>query len=481
MSRRGLATLVGLAPGAIALVLLWIHLVPRAAPLARAAGWPAVFALVVAALGTLALPVAYRRGRRALPGLGLALLASLLLNWLALGPFSVTGAAAATAASLGLWSLLLALPLPSLPAQRTLVRLGLMLGFTLLLLELSLRLLAGLGAARFLVMSNTGAERAVQANRLEPGQPVYGSLANSRGFPDDEFAAPGQDPRPAVALIGDSFVVGIVPPPMLFAQVAERQLGTPVHNLGVRAVGVVEYRWLLHHEALPLDPAVVTVCLFLGNDLPVPRPPAVDRWHPLRVLDPGNSAICSVVRRVAVMQREALPDLARHADRLVRPERLEEVFPWLADWRREPPTMSALAHAMLQRSIVQRLADPTRTDWDALFADLLAMRAACGTRPFALVVIPDESQVERADWGAWGVDAKLGEAAWDAPQQRITAWCRERNMPCLDLSPALRAAPPEPDGRLHVYHLRDTHFNRKGNGIVGAALAEFLRPLLPPR
>jgi hypothetical protein len=41
--------------------------------------------------------------------------------------------------------------------------------------------------------------------------------------------------------------------------------------------------------------------------------------------------------------------------------------------------------------------------------------------------------------------------------------------------PHLRAAPREDDGKLHVYHLRDTHLNRKGNEIVGRALAEFVR------
>jgi hypothetical protein len=44
--------------------------------------------------------------------------------------------------------------------------------------------------------------------------------------------------------------------------------------------------------------------------------------------------------------------------------------------------------------------------------------------------------------------------------------------------PILRAAPPWTDGKKHFYHLRDTHFNARGNEIAGKALGEFLKPFL---
>ena len=39
----------------------------------------------------------------------------------------------------------------------------------------------------------------------------------------------------------------------------------------------------------------------------------------------------------------------------------------------------------------------------------------------------------------------------------------------------LSAQPPMADGHRHLYHIRDTHFNARGNRIVGEALAGFLR------
>jgi hypothetical protein len=44
----------------------------------------------------------------------------------------------------------------------------------------------------------------------------------------------------------------------------------------------------------------------------------------------------------------------------------------------------------------------------------------------------------------------------------------------LDVLPVLRAVAPLPDGNRHLYSLRDTHFNRRGNRFVGRALADFL-------
>jgi hypothetical protein len=42
------------------------------------------------------------------------------------------------------------------------------------------------------------------------------------------------------------------------------------------------------------------------------------------------------------------------------------------------------------------------------------------------------------------------------------------------------AEPPLEDGNRHLYHLRDTHWNARGNRLAGEALAEFLAPRLTP-
>ena len=92
----------------------------------------------------------------------------------------------------------------------------------------------------------------------------------------------------------------------------------------------------------------------------------------------------------------------------------------------------------------------------------------------AVLLIPDQFQVDDALWKE--VQRRLGRDDLDReqPQRRISAWLRERGVPYLDLLPELRQVPPLADGRGHLYHRRDTHWNRRGNEAAGAALARFL-------
>ncbi|MEM6797072.1 MAG: hypothetical protein AAF725_24070, partial [Acidobacteriota bacterium] len=48
----------------------------------------------------------------------------------------------------------------------------------------------------------------------------------------------------------------------------------------------------------------------------------------------------------------------------------------------------------------------------------------------------------------------------------------------LDLLPVLRYQRPMPSGRLHLYHLQDTHFNSRGNRVAGEALGQKIARVL---
>ena len=58
----------------------------------------------------------------------------------------------------------------------------------------------------------------------------------------------------------------------------------------------------------------------------------------------------------------------------------------------------------------------------------------------------------------------------DHPQNQIVEWGHRHGVRVLDLLPILREA--ELAG--HTYHLRDTHWNARGNRLAGEALAEKL-------
>lgn len=62
-----------------------------------------------------------------------------------------------------------------------------------------------------------------------------------------------------------------------------------------------------------------------------------------------------------------------------------------------------------------------------------------------------------------------------APARRVGEALAARGIPFVDLTPALAAAGP-----VRVYNRGDTHWNRRGNAIAAATIADALKPLLPP-
>ena len=99
------------------------------------------------------------------------------------------------------------------------------------------------------------------------------------------------------------------------------------------------------------------------------------------------------------------------------------------------------------------------------------IRKAAAETPVLIMLIPDQFQVDDQLWQALGMQ----DRDRDQPQKRIIAWLQAEGIPYLDLLEVLRAVPVMADGQRHLYHLRDTHFNARGNSVTGKALAEFLR------
>src|SRR5581483_7407084 len=71
-----------------------------------------------------------------------------------------------------------------------------------------------------------------------------------------------------VASIGDSFSYGVVPHAFHFTTVAEEALpGVQIYNMGYPGLGPTDYLYLLQRRALPLQPDLIVVNLFVGNDI----------------------------------------------------------------------------------------------------------------------------------------------------------------------------------------------------------------------
>lgn len=354
-------------------------------------------------------------------------------------------------------------------------------------LELTLRATALLGISPLLAQVDNRVEAVVARRHLVPGTLRFGFPVNAHGHYDDPFPAAGEA-GPRVVSIGDSFSAGVVPHHFHFTTVAERLLGVPVLNLGFAAAGPYEYRYLLRHEVPALGPDLVVVNLFIGNDLrDVTKRGTRDRR--LRLwFHRDNLLLVQVPRRLARLARERRGTAARRdvggvqgaaeARRIDGRAALLEAFPWLADPGREVATYLEESYLRVETERAVQALDAPPWQYRRLYRLLGSMRRAAGGVPLAVVLIPDEMQVEDPLWAA--VSARLAAPIEerDRPQRLLRQWLDAQGIPCLDLLPVLRREPTDADGRRRLYHRRDSHWNARGNAVAGTALARFLAPLL---
>lgn len=361
------------------------------------------------------------------------------------------------------------------------------LAATAVLAEATLRVYATLRPSPLLSPDGFETERWLRAWQMKPGRIHNGFPCDSRGFYDDELT-PDQRAGTLVVSIGDSFSSGIVPHPFHFTTVCERELsGVTVYNVGAPAADPRIYLHFAREVALPLEPDLLVVNVFIGNDLDWGGPTPGRDWN--RWLSRDGLLLYVVPSRVAAIRTERLA-LGDAGHGIASPQSTERTLvglsrdeiavhmPWLTDPTLERATFSEEKFRGIEGARVQLVCDPSRTHFDVALDALAGIVEAARDVPVVFVLIPDEFQVE-AD--VWRMAVPVHDEARydrDYPQRFLRAWCEERGVACLDLLPILRAEPPLEGGRRHLYHLRDTHFNARGNEVAGKALARFLAPLI---
>jgi lysophospholipase L1-like esterase len=349
--------------------------------------------------------------------------------------------------------------------------------------ELGLRAAAAWRPSVLLTRPDAGIEESLEASRYPPGTVRHGFPVNSGGHYDEEFL-PKAKGRRRVVCIGDSFSAGVVHHAFHFTTVAERRLdGVRIDNMGLPAVDLPHYQLLLAREALPLKPDAVVVNLFVGNDLSWPLPAPKGASSLAGWLNASNLLVLEVPRRLLILSRQgrrsraALEDRGGHvgdADILRTRREILDRYPWYDDPLSEPPTLDREWYLTIERRRAAQLCRQPRNAFVLRLERLEEMRAASRSVPLAVMIIPDVFQVEDSLW------SEVAPAGADrARRMRSVAitrkWLEEHSFAYLDLLPVLRGARPLSDGELHLYKLNDTHFNARGNAIVGRALADFLK------
>lgn len=136
----------------------------------------------------------------------------------------------------------------------------------LLGLELGLRAIGAVSGKPVFARLDEHAVDRLQRFAYAPGFVRYGFPVNEGSHYDAAFE-PKHAGHPRVLTIGDSFSAGVVPHHYHFTTVAERELGgLEICNMGIPSTGPLEYLHLLQNEGLALEPDVIVINVFVGND-----------------------------------------------------------------------------------------------------------------------------------------------------------------------------------------------------------------------
>ena len=297
--------------------------------------------------------------------------------------------------------------------------------------------------------------------RGKPHADDWGFKLNSMGFKDVEFEK-DKGARFRIVGIGDSFAFGVVPYAFNYLTLLEEGLkaeeyDVDVLNMGIASTAPQQYRDLLVREALPLDPDLVLVSFFVGNDFTESeRHPRKREWH-------ERSFIASLVRYLAAVrpQQEGWEAHGHHEYRDDAPMFPKDTYLKIERDRSYPYIRSD--------QYLPRVAE------DALHY-LTDIRDICRKRDLKLVVviIPDELQVNaqlrREVRDTYFSD--IPEDDWDVerPNHLLTAGLAELEIPHLDL----REAFVDKGQTQSLYRPCDSHWNIPGNRLAAELIQQFL-------
>jgi len=326
-----------------------------------------------------------------------------------------------------------------------------------------------------LVWDESSVASGLNACRQKPGSRWFGLPCNSGGYPDEQFFVAG-DQDLVVAVLADSFGLGVVPHAYHFTTVAERRLresfGTrfqriAVHDFGIASIGLSHYLYLLDHEVLDYRPQVVAICLFVGNDV-LHHAPRYAQSRPLTVQ--GLLSYQIAARLFAVREHgAAAAQLAA-----IGASEPGEIPPWIADPSLEPPSFPVEEYMRIEAerfAVLDASATATDRALGRVQDGLDYAQRRLGDR-LLVVLIPDEFQVDEQLFEQLLAAAPHPQSIQrELPQRRIRAHCAARGIAVLDLLPALRARAAAGE---RVYHRRDTHWNAAGNRIGGEALGAWI-------
>jgi len=284
-------------------------------------------------------------------------------------------------------------------------------------------------------------------------------------------------------ILGDSFMVKhSLLGELLAGELGD--LGVAVSNVAIGGSGPFEYIAELKAHAETVKPDVVLLAYYAGNDLTNvqnhPRFQASNSTDgPTGLSIDSNSSrpffrhsylyhfILSRWRRLsmATFDYEDLTEAGIQSD-LIEAAKKHEINPWLLKLRAHEP------NHLLDNILMET--EGNMGAWAKTRELLTEVHEFCQDNgsQLLMVIFPRSIQVNRSHFGFYQrIGFNLDERTLETskPQALLRQLCDERNIPCLDILPILRARKDE-----EFYRLRDDHLNERGNRLAQELILEHL-------
>lgn len=295
--------------------------------------------------------------------------------------------------------------------------------------------------------------------RGKPNAQDYDFHLNSKGFKDLEFTVEKVTGRQRIVALGDSFAYGIVPYKHNYLTLLEEGLNekgkrTEVINMGIAGTGPKDYLALLKNEGLELQPDMVLVSFFIGNDF-------LQEKEERKLY--SYSYLLSFINYLLTVRQG-------YEGKILN---IDGAYDDNASTFTEP----RFVDIETKRSEIYRQQDQGfQNDLAAALNYLRQIKQLCDERhmKFAVLVIPDEVQVNQNLQArvkqVKGFNSSADDYDFTLPNRGLAAGLKELGIPYLDLLDDFARA----GSRSTLYRPNDTHWNIAGNKLAAEALEKWI-------
>ena len=308
--------------------------------------------------------------------------------------------------------------------------------------------------------------------RMRPNIPniLYpNEMLNSAGFNDLEHSRIKPQGTVRLAIIGDSFVYGVVPRPANFTSVIQRLANASgkkieVLNMGIPGAGPKNDQGLVGKDAIDMQADMVGVVLFLGNDLLQAHPDFETRiWlgttHEVLVrpyLLGWSEHYLSVYRALHVLSRLLNEKFKGNQEGTFSKESFLEIESQKAGFFETKPSAFVLDSYSSIIEITRQMMESARKHGMAFF----------------VVLAPDEMQVSKPlqmeVMQTYGL--RPDDHDFNLLSRNLALDIEALGIPVLDLLPTFQAN----QEKATLYAKQDTHWNEAGNQLAGEAIWAFI-------